>query len=63
MAPKTMEEWLETNEDELYIMAAESGRDREGCYDPCDYAEKHYEQYLSRYEVAEDKHCVVELKG
>ena len=63
MTPKTMDEWLETNEYELYTMAAESGRDMEGCYCPGDYAEKYYELYLSRYDVAEDKHLVIELKG
>lgn len=39
------DQWLEINEEELYISAAESGADREYDYDAEAYAEACYEEY------------------
>ena len=46
--PLTFTKWLEGNEEELYIMAAESGADRESDYDAEDYAEAKYSEYLKK---------------
>ena len=40
------EEWCEKNEEELYIMFAETGMDRELDFNPEDEIEKRYEKYL-----------------
>jgi|LULM01.1.fsa_nt_gb hypothetical protein len=40
------EEWLEKNEEELGIMFAETGMDRELDFNPEDEFEKQYEKYL-----------------
>ena len=40
------EEWCEKNEEELYIMFAETGMDRELDFDLEDEIEKRYEKYL-----------------
>ena len=40
------EEWCEKNEEELYIMFAETGMDRELDFNAEDEIEKRYEKYL-----------------
>ena len=40
------EEWREKNEEELHIMFAETGMDRELDFNPEDEIEKRYEKYL-----------------
>ena len=47
------EAWAETYEEELYILAAESGADREYDFDEDRFYEKQYEEYLK----AECHHC------
>ena len=42
------EEWREKNEEELYIMFAETGMDRELDFNPEDEIEKQYEKYLKK---------------
>ena len=42
------DEWLEENDDEVYISAAETGADREMDYDAEAYAESCYDDYLWR---------------
>lgn len=48
--PADFDKWLENNEEELYIAAAESGADRELDYCPEAYSEKKYEEYLRNFD-------------
>lgn len=48
--PLELEEWLNENEEQLNIEAAESGSDREMDYCPEAYAKIRYEQYLKDFE-------------
>lgn len=47
--PLDQEEWLAINYDELQCMAAESGADRELCFDRVRYEDAEYERYLTRF--------------
>lgn len=51
--PLDFADWYDQNADDLAIAWAESGRDREGCFDPEREAEKAYDHYVASFDLQE----------
>lgn len=50
----TFREYCEINDEELYILAAETGADREYDYDAEVFALDHYREYIKAQELVQD---------
>lgn len=50
--PLEFEQWLDINEDELKIQAAESGLDRDLDFDVENFLEREYEKYCAQFRRA-----------
>ena len=47
--PMIYASWIKVHEEELEIAAAESGADREHDFNPDEWYESHYEEYVRNY--------------